>query len=67
MTPLHYQKRMRLQEARSLMIGEKLDAASAAFRVITKEHLTAEPPAIGTATAADLTKPQSSDRRSIDC
>lgn len=33
MTPLQYQKRMRLQEARSLMIGEKLDAAEAAFRV----------------------------------
>ncbi|MCA9044473.1 MAG: AraC family transcriptional regulator [Planctomycetaceae bacterium] len=33
MTPLQYQKRMRLQEARSLMIGEKLDAADAAFRV----------------------------------
>lgn len=33
MTPLQYQKRMRLQEARSLMLGEKLDAAQAAFRV----------------------------------
>lgn len=33
MTPLQYQKRLRLQEARSLMIGEKLDAAEAAFRV----------------------------------
>lgn len=33
MTPLQYQKRMRLQEARSLMIGEKIDAADAAFRV----------------------------------
>ncbi|KAA5545492.1 AraC family transcriptional regulator [Roseiconus nitratireducens] len=33
MTPLQYQKRMRLQEARSLMIGEKLDAAEAGFRV----------------------------------
>ncbi|MCA9193486.1 MAG: AraC family transcriptional regulator, partial [Planctomycetales bacterium] len=33
MTPLQYQKRMRLQEARSLMIGEKLDAATAAYRV----------------------------------
>lgn len=33
MTPLQYQKRMRLQEARSLMLGEKLDAADAAFRV----------------------------------
>ncbi|MCA9264018.1 MAG: helix-turn-helix transcriptional regulator [Planctomycetales bacterium] len=33
MTPLQYQKRMRLQEARSLMIGEQLGAAEAAFRV----------------------------------
>lgn len=33
MTPLQYQKRLRLQEARNLMIGEKLDAAEAAFRV----------------------------------
>lgn len=33
MTPLQYQKRMRLQEARNLMLGEKIDAAEAAFRV----------------------------------
>lgn len=33
MTPLQYQKRMRLQEARSLMLSEKLDAAEAASRV----------------------------------
>jgi len=33
MTPLQYQKRMRLQEARSLMLAEKLDAAEAASRV----------------------------------
>lgn len=33
MTPLQYQKRMRLQEARSVMLGESLDAAEAAFRV----------------------------------
>lgn len=33
MTPLQYQKRMRLQEARNLMLSEKLDAAEAAFRV----------------------------------
>ncbi|MCB1954099.1 MAG: helix-turn-helix transcriptional regulator, partial [Rhodocyclaceae bacterium] len=32
-TPLQYQKRLRLHEARSLMLGEKLDAAEAAFRV----------------------------------
>lgn len=33
MSPLQFQKRLRLQEARRLMLGEALDAASAAFRV----------------------------------
>jgi AraC-like DNA-binding protein len=33
MSPLQFQKQMRLQEARRLMLGENLDAASAAFRV----------------------------------
>jgi AraC-like DNA-binding protein len=33
LSPLQYQKRLRLQEARRLMLGEKLDAADAAFRV----------------------------------
>ena len=33
MSPLQYQKRMRLQEARRLMLGEDLDAASAGHRV----------------------------------
>ena len=33
MSPLQYQKRIRLQEARRLMLNEDLDAASAAFRV----------------------------------
>jgi AraC-like DNA-binding protein len=33
LSPLQYQKRLRLQEARRLMLGEKLDAAEAAFRV----------------------------------
>ncbi len=32
-TPLQYQKRLRLQEARRLMLGEDLDATSTAFRV----------------------------------
>ena len=32
-SPLQYQKRLRLQEARRLMLGEGLDAAQAAFRV----------------------------------
>ncbi len=33
LSPLQYQKRLRLQEARRLMLGEGLDAAGAAFRV----------------------------------
>lgn len=33
MSPLQFQKRLRLQEARRLMFGESLDAASAAYRV----------------------------------
>jgi len=33
MSPLQYQKQIRLQEARRLMLSEDLDAASAGFRV----------------------------------
>jgi AraC-like DNA-binding protein len=33
MSPLQYQKRLRLQEARRLLLGESIDAAEAAFRV----------------------------------
>lgn len=33
LSPLQYQKRLRLQEARRLMLNEDFDAASAAFRV----------------------------------
>lgn len=33
MSPLQYQKRLRLQEARRLMLGERLNAASAGYRV----------------------------------
>ncbi len=33
MSPLQFQKRLRLQEARRLMLGEGLEAASAAYRV----------------------------------
>ena len=53
MSPLQFQKRMRLQEARRLMLGEDLDAADAGFRVgysdashFTREYkrLFGEPP-----------------------
>lgn len=33
MTPLQYQKQLRLQEARRLMLGDALDAATASYRV----------------------------------
>jgi AraC-like DNA-binding protein len=33
MSPLQFQKQIRLQEARRLMLGEDLDAASAGVRV----------------------------------
>jgi AraC-like DNA-binding protein len=33
MSPLQFQKRIRLQEARRLMLGEELDAASAGHRM----------------------------------
>jgi AraC-like DNA-binding protein len=33
MSPLQFQKQIRLQEARRLMLGERLDAASAGYRV----------------------------------
>jgi len=33
MSPLQYQKRLRLNEARRLMLNEQLDAATAAFQV----------------------------------
>jgi AraC-like DNA-binding protein len=33
MSPLQFQKRLRLQEARRLMLGEDIDAATAGYRV----------------------------------
>lgn len=36
MSPFQFQKQIRLQEVRRLMLGEDLDAASAGFRVATK-------------------------------
>jgi AraC-like DNA-binding protein len=33
MSPLQYQKQLRLQEARRILLGENLDAASAGYRV----------------------------------
>ena len=53
MSPLQFQKQLRLQEARRLMLGEGLDATSAGYRVgygnashFTREYkrLFGEPP-----------------------
>jgi AraC-like DNA-binding protein len=33
MSPLQYQKQLRLQEARRLMLGQAMDAATASFHV----------------------------------
>ncbi len=44
MSPLQFQKQLRLQEARRLMLGEHLDATSAGYRVGYDEasHFTRE-------------------------
>lgn len=44
MSPLQFQKQLRLQEARRLMLGEGLDAASAGYRVgyVDASHFTRE-------------------------
>lgn len=44
MSPLQFQKHLRLQEARRLMLGEGLDAASAGYRVgyVNPSHFTRE-------------------------
>lgn len=36
MSPLQFQKQIRFQEARRLMLGDDLDAANAGFRVGSK-------------------------------
>ena len=38
MSPLQFHKRLRLQEARRLMLGEHLDAASAGYRAANVGH-----------------------------
>ena len=40
MSPLQFQKHLRLQEARRSMLGEDMDAASAGFRVGYEIHHT---------------------------
>jgi AraC-like DNA-binding protein len=43
MSPLQFQKQIRLQEARRLMLGEDLDAASAGFRVGYEDPVILQP------------------------
>jgi AraC-like DNA-binding protein len=55
MSPLQFQKQIRLQEARRLMLGEDLDAASAGFRVGYENRRT----------LAAITKSISAPRRNV--
>ena len=68
MTPLQFQKQLRLQEARRLMLGEDLDAASAGYRVgygdashFTREYkrLFGAPPVRDTERLRELTREES--------
>ena len=50
MSPLQFQKHLRLQEARRLMFSEDLDAGEAGYRVGYGDHPTS--PAITSGTSA---------------
>ena len=43
MSPLRYQKQLRLQHAHVLMLVERLDAAQAAFAVRIRKHEPVQP------------------------
>ena len=66
MSPLQYQKQLRLQEARRLMLADDLDAASAGYRVgyesasqISREYrrLFGRPPRLDLATLRPASRP----------
>ena len=74
MSPLQYQKRLRLQEARRLMLSEGLDAASAGFRVgyqspsqFSREYrrLFGQPPQRDMALLRTASQPVQGDRRAV--
>ena len=74
MSPLQYQKRLRLQEARRLILSEALDAASAAFRVgyespsqFSREYrrLFGQPPQRDMARLRTASQPVQGERRAV--
>ena len=74
LSPLQYQKRLRLQEARRLILNEALDAASAAFRVgyespsqFSREYrrLFGQPPQRDLALLRTASQPVYGERRAV--
>jgi AraC-like DNA-binding protein len=74
MSPLQYQKRLRLQEARRLMLSEALDAVSAGFRVgyespsqFSREYrrLFGQPPQRDVALLRTASQPVQGERRAV--
>jgi AraC-like DNA-binding protein len=74
MSPLQYQKRLRLQEARRLMLSEGLDAASTGFRVgyespsqFSREYrrLFGQPPQRDLALLKTASQPVQGERRAV--
>jgi AraC-like DNA-binding protein len=74
MSPLQYQKRLRLQEARRLMVSEGWDAASAGFRVgykspsqFSREYrrLFGQPPQRDMALLRTASQPVQGERRAV--
>jgi AraC-like DNA-binding protein len=74
MSPLQYQKRLRFQEARRLMLSEGLDAASAGFRVgyespsqFSREYrrLFGQPPQRDLALLRTACQPVQGERRAV--
>jgi AraC-like DNA-binding protein len=74
MSPVQYQKQLRLQEARRLMLSEGLDAASAAFRVgyqspsqFSREYrrLFGQPPQRDLALLRTTSQPVHGERRAL--
>lgn len=47
MSPLHYQKQLRLQEARKLMLNDGLEACAAGYRVDMKARRSSAPSTAG--------------------
>ena len=74
MSPLQYQKQLRLHEARRLMLSEGLDAATAGFRVgyespsqFSREYrrLFGQPPQRDMALLRTAAQPEQDERREL--